>query len=493
MITVLTTIEDTNRVTETINTVDRLHELITVVSTTEAISYPTKLIVVEHGIISVALDWFDTEPPYVFPKVPLNDANLLALLFYKLGNHQTAFKYLTEDQPLYNSILVATYLQFGYEISADSFNKINQRHNQCIVQHYGNYEKRASVENLKSLYRETIAHAAHEDLMIFTAKHYCNLLLDEGAFKEAEDLMRTLQDKAISEEARHTIEMQLASALMAQLQIPYNTHRLNEISDIFDRGIEFYEKQGQRMNAGLVYIEASEIANYKGDYISSKELINKAILIFKEANIPEFLGEAGLRKATLLYTWSKNGSPQYYKPAINAFQDTLKVFKRDTHPQKFADIHHNMALIYSEIPVSKEERPIWTAFCASSFKKVLKFYTKERYPYEYAMASHNYATALMNFPEAKLHNNLNKAFAMFEDALSIRTAKAYPLERALTLLNQLELYWLLHNEDKTVEQTRYQEMLEKANSIKAITREKNLIEQAEQHLEQLRKLKAILQ
>ena len=179
----------------------------------------------------------------------------------------------------------------------------------------------------------------------------------------------------------------------------------------------------------------------------------------KVEEINEFLGEASLRKATLLYTWSKNGSPQYYKPAINAFQDTLKIFKRDTHPEEFADIHHNLALIYSEIPVSSEEKPIWTAFCASSFKEALAVYKKETHPYQFAMVCHNYATALMGFPEAKQHNNLDKAFGLFEDALQVRSSKDYPFERALTLTNQLELMWLMHNETSKEESENHQLML----------------------------------
>ena len=168
------------------------------------------------------------------------------------------------------------------------------------------------------------------------------------------------------------------------------------------------------------------------------------------------------------------------------------MFKRDTHPQKFADVHHNLALIYSEIPVSSEEKPIWTAFCASSFKEVLKFYTKEDYPYEFAMASHNYATALMSFPEAKLHNNLDKAFGMFEDALSVRTGVAYPFERALTLVNQLELYWIMHNENSEEEAKKYNAMLNKANEIPQLVTDSALIEKANEHIEALKNLKTIL-
>jgi hypothetical protein len=98
----------------------------------------------------------------------------------------------------------------------------------------------------------------------------------------------------------------------------------------------------------------------------------------------------------------------------------------------------------------------------------------------------------MNFPEAKLHNNLDKAFGLFEDALSVRTENEYPFERALTLLNQLELYWLINNEDEKAEKAKYHQMLEKATSINKLVDDKNIIEQANQHLNQLKNLKTIL-
>jgi len=369
---------------------------------------------------------------------------------------------------------------------------LDSLHNQCIVKHYGNYVAPVNPSELEQMYLSAIKRSENDEAKVFTTKHYVNYLIDKGEFKQAEDMVRSLRNIAISEEANITLDILLASSIMAQLEIPYDSEKLDEISTLYQKGISFYESKGQKVNAGLLYIEASEVANFQNDYTASKDYINKAILIFKEADIPEFLGEAGLRKATLLYTWSKNGSPQYYKPAINAFQDTLKVFKKDTHPQKFADVHHNLALIYSEIPVSPEEKPIWTAFCASSFKEVLNFYTKDKYPYEFAMASHNYATALMSFPEAKLHNNLDKAFNMFEDALSVRTAKTYPLERALTLINQLELYWIMHNENKEEEAKRFKTMFLKVNEIFELVDDKNILDQASEHLEALQNLKKVL-
>ena len=446
MLTILTTTNTKETIETAIQSIERLNELVDVVTDENQLPKANKILVVSEKGISASLDWNDTEPPYLFPEIEFSKENLLAMVFYKLGNHQKAFEFLTEENPSYNHLLIATHLQFGYDINEEmhAFAKATSQHNNCIIEQYGNIASRFDANTLKALYTEALANASNDELRLFTIKHFVNFLLDTNAYLESEKVLRLAIPKAISEESKNAVSSLLATA------------------------------------------------HFQEDFISSKNYINKAILAFKEADIPEFLGEAGLRKATLLYTWSKNGSPQYYKPAINAFQDTLKVFKRDTHPQKFADIHHNLALIYSEIPVSSEEKPIWTAFCASSFKEVLAFYTKEKYPYEYAMASHNYATALMNFPEAKLHNNLDKAFGLFEDALSVRSEKEYPFERALTLLNQLELYWLMHNEDEKAEKEKYHQMLEKATSITTIVEDENIIEQANQHLNQLKNLKTIL-
>ena len=500
MLTILTTTNIDKKVKSIIYSVERLNELVEIVTDENQLKSKNKTLVVLNNQISCSLDWNDTEPPYRFPTLPFSDENILAMIFYKLGNHQRAFEFLSEENSFYKHLLIATHLQFGYEITEDMYAFSEPllsevavfKHNSCIIQHYGNITFKADANTLKAQYEDAIAEASNDEFRLFTIKHFVNFLLDTNTYSEAEKTLRIALPKAISLDSKNAINSQLATVLMVQLKIPYDAHELYEIQELQQESISFYEERDLKVNAGLLLIDASEIANFQEDFVNSKNFINKAILYFKEANIPEFLGEAILRKATLLYTWSKNGSPQYYKPAINAFQEALKVFKRELHPQKYAEIHHKLALIYSEIPVSSKEKPIWTAFCASSFKEVLAFYTKDQYPYEYAMASHNYATALMNFPEAKLHNNLDKALGLFEDALRVRTAKEYPFERALTLLNQLELFWLMHNENEASELQKYNQMVEKAISITQLVKDEKLKDLANQHLVQLKNLKTIL-
>ncbi|MGB5817923.1 MAG: hypothetical protein WBG90_00465 [Saonia sp.] len=493
MLTILTTTDSAQRVRDAIGRIDRLGELITLVQQSDAIA-DLKVLVVEENGIKIPLDWHDLEPPYVIPSIPYTEEHLLALIFYKLGNHQKAFEFLTEGTPLYYHVLIATHLQFGYEISEDmiAFVYSTSPHNQAILHHYGNVESKVDFPKLKSMYVHALEQIKNDELKGYAAKHYVNLLLDAQALDEAKEVVEVHRSTVISDEAKNAMDVHMAAVSMALLQLPYDKAELNKIQELQLQNITYYESRNLKVQAGLLLIDASEIANFKGDFIASKERINKAIQYFKEEDIPEFLGEAGFKKAILLYTWSKNGNPQYYKAAINAFQDVLKVFKRDTHPRKFADIHHNLALIYSEIPVGADEKPIWTAFCASSFKEVLAFYTPEEYPYENAMASHNYATALMYFPEAKLHNNLDKAHSLFQNALQIRTAEEYPFERALTLLNQLELGWLSHNENVQQELRKYDQMKLKAEEVKTLVTDKNLIAQADNHLKQLEEVRTLI-
>ncbi|WP_425235480.1 hypothetical protein [Ulvibacterium sp.] len=493
MLTILTTINNVPKVDEAIAFVERLNELVTVTTQPETIR-DLKTLVVDANEISTPLDWYDLEPPYVFPSIPFTLDNLLAFVFYKLGNHQKAFEFVSEETPEYHHLLIATHLQFGYEISSNmvDFCRNTSAHNSAILNYYGVSENPQNYNALKKGFSEALSKAENDELRVFTAKHYLNLLLDVGELRVAKQLVEEQKSIAISDDAKFAMDTHLAAILMRLLKVPYSDEKIEEVFDLQQRAITYSEERGLTLQAGMLLVDAAELANFKSDFISSKELINRAIQYFKQEDVPEFLGEAGFKKATLLYTWSKNGSPQYYKAAINAFQDVLKVFKRDTHPQKFADVHHNLALIYSEIPVSPEEKPMWTAFCASSFKEVLKFYTKEEYPYEYAMACHNYATALMHFPPAKIHNNLEKASGLFQEALAIRTTTDYPFERALTLLNQLELWWLTHNENSSEELRKYKEMKAKAKEIKSLVNDADLIFKANEHLTELEKVKSLI-
>lgn len=491
MLTISTTTEEKASAAAIVASIPKLNELVKVV-THDEVCENEKHLVLENNHIGVPLEWHDGAPPYIFQKRVFSEGNLLALIFYQLGNHQKAFDFIAGDTPLYYDLLVCTHLKYGYPIDARMLYYLEKGnpHNQAIVGYYGTLENASDIQNPDTAFKKAITFANNPEEKAFTAKHFINYLLDHG--KSAEALRYAKASAPLSETGKYALKTLEAHILMLGLKMPYDPSELKEIRQLQTDILGYYESNGFQTQAGLLLMEAAEVANYAKDFIVSKDLIHKAIRIFKEEGLSEFLGEAGFKKAILLYTWSKNGHPQYYKAAINAFQDALKVFKKDSHPKRFADIHHNLALIYSEIPVAPEEKPMWMAFCAASFKEVLQYYTAESAPYDYAMACHNYATALMDFPPGKLHDHQEKARTLFKEALKIRTAEHYPLERALTLSNFLELSWLLHNEDAETEKNSLTDMMAMSHEIPTLTEDSALRDRAKTHLLELEKLKQLL-
>lgn len=491
MITILATTKTEEKINQLVSTVERLSELIKVTTAKGDLSVGEKVLFIEENKIRCTIDWFDTEPPILFPVVPFSNEALMTLIFYKLGNEQQAFEYIDESHKLFVPLLAATNIKFGYKIESNLLKQLSE-FNQVIVNHYGDLENSRSLNDVKTLYESVLLKAKDKEVQCLAAKHFVNLLLDAQRFEEAVSVCARYMNQATNEEAQNALRMLWTTAKTKGLQLPYDELDLLKIANVQVKCIDYLQEHNFALNAALLAMEASDISNYLNDYPTAKEYINISIKIFKEFDISEFLGEAGLKKANLLYNWSKNGSPQYYKASINAFQDVLKIFKRDSHPQQFAEIHHSLALIYSEIPAAPEEKAMWIAFSASSFKEALAYFTEEAFPYEYAMVCHNYATALMDFPPAKLHNNHEKANEFFRAALSIRTAKDYPVERALTLLNTIELGWLMHNENEQIEGERLDLMKKQAEEVLSLVTDENLCQKAKDQLNRLADLKELI-
>lgn len=491
MITILTTTKDQDSIRKVVDSVDRLNELVAITTENSSSIPGDKVITVLSESIECAIDWFDTEPPILLPVVPFDNESLLAIVFYKLGNEQQAFEYLQEDNPLFVPLLIATQIKFGYQIEMDALEHLSA-HNRAIVHHYGILSLQSSLDDLEARYKDVLSKESNSSLKCFTAKHYANLLLDVQRYDEAAELCATCSNETKQEEALIALRILWTTAKTKGLQLPYNEKELLKIAEDQAKCIAYLLEHEFQLQAALLALDASDVSNYLGNYPTAKEYLTLAIKIFKEHQIPEFMGEAALKKATLLYNWSKNGSPQYYKASINAFQDALKIFKRDTHPEQFAEIHHNLALIYSEIPAAPEEKGMWIAFSASAFKEALQYFSEEQFPYEYAMVCHNYATALMDFPPAKLHNNHEKANDFFEKALAIRTAEAYPTERAISLLNVIELGWLMHNDNEKIEEQRLLQMKKQAEEVLTLVKDTHLQQKAQEQLARLEELKTLI-
>ena len=493
MLSIFTEISQKNTVETLIKNVDRLEELVEIkTSETENSNFVTQ-IYFTPDFLKLEFDWFDNRPPLVIPKVTFSEDNFYALVYFALGNTQKSFEFLDQNSELYLPFLASVHLQMGWEIPQEMVSEIKEKSffNYLILQRFGNLQNRISEVEIQNSFKKIIQNKEEEKFPAF--KNQIAILIENQQFEEAENIFNTVfNTENLSEKQKISFEIQWIDCKMSQIKFPLNREFLDKILEKQNHCIAFLIQKNMPIQAGLQLMNLSEIANLKEDYTEAKDAINRAILIFKNEEIVELMGDASVRKAVLLYTWSKNGQPQYYKSAINAYQDALKVFKRDEFPEKFAEIKHNLALIYTEIPASNEEGMIWSAFSASCFKEALEIYTETDFPYEFAMASHNYATALMNYPEAKLHQNLDKSQHHFSEALKIRNAENFPTERALTLVNQLELFWQIHNENAEDELENLAKMEQNISEIEYLTKDSAILDKLAPHKEEISKLKTLL-
>ncbi|MCU0338622.1 MAG: hypothetical protein MUE30_01965, partial [Spirosomaceae bacterium] len=217
--------------------------------------------------------------------------------------------------------------------------------------------------------------------------------------------------------------------------------------------------------------------------------INRAVQLLEQENLPELVANAQYRKGTLLYTWAQNGNPQFYRPAMNAYQEAVKVFTKEATPDVFAEIQHHLGVIYSEVPDEIKKKSVWAAVSVSSFKEAFSYFTRETHPYEYARLCNSYANALTKYPEAKLTDNYAKALDFYRQALEIRTAAEYPHERALTILNFLEAAWQVSVPDLAAQQQLLAEMTRLANELLQFAPDPQLVKEVGVHVEQLKVIK----
>ena len=206
------------------------------------------------------------------------------------------------------------------------------------------------------------------------------------------------------------------------------------------------------------------------------------------------IANAQVVRGRLFYDWAQSGNPQFYRNALEAYQQALYIFKKEDSPEVFADIHHQLGVIYAELPDENKKRSIWAALSVTSFNEALDYYNKVDFPYRFGMICNNYANAYTKFPQGGKTDNFEKALNFYEEALSVRHALLYPAERAITLLNYLEASWKAANPGHEFNKERYDDMVAKANEIKTLTNDPQLVIEIDRHLALLEKLeKELLQ
>ncbi len=501
MLSIFATTDVFDKVKSIIAQEDKLDELVAIKDFLKENPEPSAYnLIVKKEDIKLPIDWFNVLPPYILPEaIPLSSVTLLGLIFFKLGNTEKAYDYLSNNRALLTEIDVINCLQNGIPINPEvlateysEFDEYRLMHNNAILRHYAADENGFDVDKIRYFYREAMNVAPNDEYKAFTAKQLGMFLTDLNDLEHAENILLAAENYALSDEAKNEIKSALIAVWLKKLVVPYDQALLNHVKTTLWDVLQVYEKQGRALETAMTLVDASHIANISDSFSESLGYISRAIDIFRQEQAVELLANAQYRKGTLLYTWAKNGNPQFLKGAMDAYQQALKVFNREDTPSVFADIQHHLGVIYAEIPDEIKKKGIWASVSSSAFNEAFNFYTKETYPYEYAAVCNSFGNALTKFPLAIHSDNYEKALFYYQEALTIRTADTYPIERALTILNFLEASWNKGIGSKESDEKRFEDMKAKANEVKTLSNDPSVLEEANLHLEKLEKLEKVI-
>lgn len=495
MISIYTTDSFESAIKKAISAEPRLDELVAIknISENEPIASANDIIIDDRGIV-FTIDWHNVSPPILLTQpLSYHSATLLGLIFARLGNYERAYTLLAHEPILLQEIDMQVRLAQNVEFEfIPVANDYRSAHNAAVIAHYGEVANPIAFEEIRHSYYSAMATAPNDELKAFTAKHYATLLADTGDVKNAELIILEAIKYALTETARVELKALLSSIWLGRLVVPYDELLMTQLKELLWECLTYYEKNNRPLQAALILMDASHVANFNDSFSEALGYISKAVDLLRKEEQPELLAQAQMRKGTLLYTWAQQGSIQFYKGAMEALQEAAKVFTREAAPQQFAEIQHLLGIIYSEIPDEAKKKGVWAAVSSSSFKEALNFFTKEQYPYEYATICNHYANAYIKYPASRNSDNVAKSLEMFNQALEIRTAKRYPMERCLTLLNYIEASWYADNGQDEFNETRFNDMTSKLLEIEALSKDPNILKEVAEQRSRLQGLKTLM-
>lgn len=502
MLTVYTTPEFLEPLQAVVNQEFRLSELVHICDllTHRPAAGAYHLVVRPKQGISHPIDWRNELPPYLLPEnIPYNEANFLGLIYAKLGNFERAQQLLTQNPTLLQELQCVAQLQAGYPLSVNAlqtdfqpFEEYRFCHNAAILHHYASEETAFDAAKTHYFYQEAMQLAPSDEYAAFSAKHWATLALDLGDLAQAKHILKQTELLELSTEARMELKSTQVQLWMKALTVPYDPELLARLKTALWEVLQYYEAQERTEEAGLVLLDATRVAHYAESFAEALGYSNRALAIFQLADLPDLLAEAHYRRALLLYTWAKNGQPQFYRGALDSFKAAVKVFDREHAPAVFADIQQYLGIIYAEMPDEDLKRSVWAAISSSAFQESLAFYTKDKYPYEYAMVCSHYGNALTKYPPAVHSDNIEKALFYYQEALSVRRADTMPVERAVTLLNYVEACWYLNLAEVKEPDALLADMEAKVVEAKNLTEEAAIQDEVRQQAQRLAALKQTL-
>ncbi len=408
-----------------------------------------KVLLIKPDGIHWPLFWHDRYPPFLIPPQPLEAEILAAFIRFLNDPHGEYLSPGLRNTPLGQSLQLVQHLIENVPLDegsiawldetthfADKHGEYYRAHNRAVIYHYGTFRSGIPSSSIEGAYQTAIAKAPHPELKAYTLKHFSIYLMDQGRWDEADSLIDEGLTAALSKDAEMALKDIRIDVVLHQFDRLADATARAETKSLLREAIEYYAHKKRHAKAGMHYLNAATVAMLEENYSEALSYTERAIKAFDQEGVEWLRAEALRKKAEVLTVWGQEGHPQFYYKAIETYKKALKTFTRETAPDVFAEIHHQLGIIYAALPVEPHKRGIMAGLSQNAFQTALHYFTPQRNPFMHATICNHFGNALCQFPPSRNGSNFSKAMEYYEKALEIFDAR-HPFERASALLNYI--------------------------------------------------------
>lgn len=395
-------------------------------------------LVVDGRGVRPALPWGDATPPYLLPTLPLTAESLQFYLELSEAEEPTAgARERLPDDVAHLTALVRGGLSAGRVPEGAGY---REAHDRGVLHHYAAIAL-ADPDAAVAAYEAALAAAPDAQSFAFTAWQYATLLLDLDRPGTAAALLARVDDDALPEQARMVIRsVRLPAVLQARAEeLPIEA--LASLRDDATALRRWYAERGEPLRAALLALDEAQLLQRLGRFREAVETVDGASRTFEEVEEAELFAAAALRRAEVQHAWAQAGARDQFAKAMESFQEALVVFSPEAAPHVFGAIHHQLAVLYAEMPTDPQKRPMLLALAGQSFEAALGVFTRERHPLHHAEIRANYGNALLRCPESQLRDPAERAVTELRAALAIYREHCVEQAQVLVQLNLLEALW----------------------------------------------------
>jgi tetratricopeptide (TPR) repeat protein len=145
----------------------------------------------------------------------------------------------------------------------------------------------------------------------------------------------------------------------------------------------------------------------------------EALDLLAGTGLAELRAQYALRLG-MLYQEAAQGRRGALLEAARCYQEALRFFTREAHPEPYALAQNNLALAYLAMPMTEASDQLRMAIAVQSLREACAVYTREEYPDRWASAQLNLANALQYLPSGRPEEHLAEAVQIYEDLLQAR-------------------------------------------------------------------------